>query len=397
MTKRPVSSHYLLRLARPVALGIVVLAVVLGAAIYFSSGKAGTKGVYHLGRIPLASEIIHEFVVYNPYPEHLIVSGVRSVHPDTNVMAYDPLIPAHGQGVVRVHLSPTTPGALQARFFIDYEGRRHGLRQLAFDGEVVSPNLPAPSAPLSPESLISASELLALSSLSGLETPVLVDMRGTEDFQRSHLPESLNMSSSQLKASLHLRDRRLILVGEDHGVLFPIAAQLQKAGFSSVRILKDGIPAWQALGAPLIGAERGLPVEISPAAFLQTGSQEGWHVVDLRTKDRPSPVSFPSVRMSQSELQSPEAIQKLRLRLSPSSKLLILSDQGANRESLRDFTNGMKGYSLSFVRGGAEALNRELVRMARSSIKPVTNSVNGTVTASNTRFSRSVGGCRSCP
>jgi hypothetical protein len=91
----------------------------------------------------------------------------------------------------------------------------------------------------------------------------------------------------------------------------------------------------------------------------------------------------------------PAAIQKLAL--PKSSKVLILTDQGADRESLRAFTEAMKGFPLYFVRGGATAINRELLQIARSQIKPVTTSINGTAIASNKHFSRSIGGCRSCP
>ncbi|MFA7345614.1 MAG: rhodanese-like domain-containing protein [Terrimicrobiaceae bacterium] len=378
------------RFAKP--LGVAVLVGLVVVAGYFATRKPAPSGSYNLGRIPLASEILHEFVVSNPFPDRLVLSGVRTTHPDATIVAYDPVIPPHGQGSVRVQLSPAEVGPLQARFFIDYAGHRHGLRQLAFHGVVAPPALPAQDATLAPDLLISASELLALLNLPGEQTPVVVDVRGAEDYQRSHLPESLNMPSFQLKASQHLKTRPLVLVGDGPQT----AAQLQKAGFESVRILDGGIPAWQALGAPLLGSERGLPAEISPAAFLQAASsQEGWQVIDARTKDLPLPISAPSTQVSMESLQSPDSIAKLGL--PKGSKVIILTDQGAGRESLHTFTETMKGVPLCFVRGGADAVNRELLRIARSQIKPVTASINGTATASNKRFSRSIGGCRSCP
>jgi rhodanese-related sulfurtransferase len=197
----------------------------------------------------------------------------------------------------------------------------------------------------------------------------------------------------QLKASQYLKKRPVIVI--DESLTTQSAAQLEKSGFESVRTLDGGIPAWQALGAPLAGSERGLPVEVSPAIFLQAASRDGWRVVDVRTKAQPLPISAPSIRVPLTSLQSPDVIQKLAL--PKSSRVLILSDEGAGRESLRAFTDAMKGFPLYFIRGGATAINRELLQIARSQIKPATASINGTAIASNQRFSRSIGGCRSCP
>jgi hypothetical protein len=138
-------------------------------------------------------------------------------------------------------------------------------------------------------------------------------------------------------------------------------------------------------------------VEISPTVFFQAGIRKGWRILDLRTQDRPLPIPAPSVRFPLVNLQSHDALQKLRMSFPESSKVLILTDQGAGRESLRALTDAMKGIPLYFIRGGGKAVDRELLQIARSKIEPVTTRINGTTTVSNRRVSRSIGGCLSCP
>jgi rhodanese-related sulfurtransferase len=369
----------------------------LGGASLFLFKETNRDGLYNLGGLSLGEEIIHEFLVLNPFPTELAIAAVRSAHGDAQVLSYETRIPPRGQGVLRVSVRPTRVGPLVAKFHIDYKGERHGLRQMGLRGDVAPPDLPRRSNP-GPSLVVSAPELLGLLAGEDDSTPIVVDLRGPEDFQRLHIPKSLNMTSSQLKASRHLTKRPLVLV--DEGQVSPstlqTAAQLEAIGFSRPRVLDGGVASWQALGAPVAGSDNGLPVQISPPASLEAAAG-GWTVVDLQTSASALPQSVAAIRLSASQVGDDAELRKLRESLPENARLVVLTDAGLEREALRGLAPALEGVPVAFVRGGAAALNREYLRMAAASAQPASARINGTASVSTRRVSRSVGGCSSCP
>lgn len=392
------SSALIARLVKPLAIVSGVAALVVGF-VYFLPKREAPKGSYGVGRMVVGEEIVHEFIIPNPYPEGLMVSSVRPSHPDSKVAFFETLIPGHGKGLVRVVVRPSEPGPLQISFSLDYGSDRKGLGKVALHGEVAPPELPKRVLAPDPKVTVSAQELLGTTSLKDSSLPVVVDLRSPDDFRRSHLPQSLNMRSSQLKASHHLKGKTLVLVDEG-AVSTPtleLASQLQASGFTSVRILDGGVPAWQALGAETVGSERGLPSMISPLAFLEVLPGEGWRVLDARTSGKPLPFAIPSSVVKMSSLSGDGDVKKFRQGMADSERLVILTDTGDGREQLRDFAAKMAGVPLFFVRDGAAGINREYLRISLASSVPVAARVDGTATASNKRVTRSLGGCSTCP
>lgn len=90
---------------------------------------------------------------------------------------------------------------------------------------------------------------------------VFIDARDKKDFEKGHIPHSLNApyfymerSYSFIAEKIHLTDT-LVFYGEDEKDIAPLrsADYYEKLGFKKTKIVLGGIEKWKALGLPLDG------------------------------------------------------------------------------------------------------------------------------------------------
>jgi len=377
-----------------------VLAICLLAigAWKLSNSRSSKSGSFDMGTLDLAIEATHEFEVYNAFPEPLVIGAVRSSHPDALIASFDTVIPAHGKGLVVVSVRPTCPGPFAAQFSIDYPGPRHAVRTMALHGDVRLPVLSHRAPPSAEEDLlISASEVLALSSTQDLNTPAIVDLRSVDEFQRAHLPQSLSIPLSQLKAITHLRSRPLVLVNE--GIVTvgtrETVESLKKAGFVSVKVLDGGLSAWNRLGSETTGSDRHPLARISASTYLEAIARDDSSLLDVRINDSVLPKPHKVIRLSLSQLATnPNALNKAS-GPDQANKVLVLTDDGNETETLREALSQHRDSLFYFVDGGAEAVRKQLLQIARNQIPASALKIDAST--STKRASRSVAGCTSCP
>ena len=98
--------------------------------------------------------------------------------------------------------------------------------------------------------VVTAKELIRRNS-----DAVFIDVRPLEDFQKCHIPQSLNVPAFAIKTKAFLKEKPLILVNEgyDFHELNSRLVQLKERNFENVRILAGGIVGWQQAGGSVTG------------------------------------------------------------------------------------------------------------------------------------------------
>jgi len=376
--------------------------LIAGGSLYaivwkLGGARSAIPGSFELHTLALAEEVIHEFEIPNPFPEPLMISGVRSQHQDAKVVAFDSLIPARSTGVIRVNVCPMTPGRFVVKLLVDYAGKHHGARMLGLHGHVALPKLQTDESEVPANLKIAPSQLLAELTLASEQKPVVVDLRPAHDFQRTHIPEAIHMPAEQLKVTGRWKSRNIVIV--DDGVISPETVETVRAlsalGFRSVKILDGGIPAWRAIGARLQGSHRGILTEVSPRTYLRAINNSDWAAVDLRNIRNPLPLPPQVITTKKGDISGKDFAREIRNRLDKSSKVLLITDDGQIPEGFSSSEDDWQGIPVYFVRDGSQGILREIIQVTQKSIPAATSKINAT--ASNHRVSRSVGGCLSCP
>jgi rhodanese-related sulfurtransferase len=112
----------------------------------------------------------------------------------------------------------------------------------------------------------------------------LVDVRSSEDFERLHIPGSINIRLFALKTKTHLKTAPLVLVNEGlrYTELENECRRLLKWGFQ-VSILDGGLPAWKRKGGQLAGDMLSLETMkiVAPQVFFREKNYENTLAVDI--------------------------------------------------------------------------------------------------------------------
>ena len=84
----------------------------------------------------------------------------------------------------------------------------------------------------------------------GLDAPQLIDVRDTDSYARSHIPEALHIPAYAIKTKGFLRNRDIVLMdaGWCNPVLERVCAELNESGWKSVKILRGGLSSWRRHG-----------------------------------------------------------------------------------------------------------------------------------------------------
>lgn len=108
--------------------------------------------------------------------------------------------------------------------------------------------------------LIQATELQQYISAPAIQRrPLLVDIRGQRQFQRSRIPGSHNIPAAQLLSG-ELPDADLILISNSENESGSVAEALHSQGYHRrIQHLAGGYRHWQTAGLPLEGSQHNQP------------------------------------------------------------------------------------------------------------------------------------------
>ncbi len=112
----------------------------------------------------------------------------------------------------------------------------------------------------------------------------IIDVRNPEDFERLHIPGSLNIPLYAVKTKVFLKSFPVVLINEGfhYSALQSECRQLVDLGFKAL-ILDGGLPAWKRKGGRLTGDPFALQdmKTISPRVFLPEKDSENTLVIDI--------------------------------------------------------------------------------------------------------------------
>ena len=100
-----------------------------------------------------------------------------------------------------------------------------------------------------------------LTQLINRDTPLIVDLSASADFEKAHIPGAKNVAMSQFdpetqKDLSKAKELPVVLVDKDGRGVGKAANRLIKAGFARVFVLEGGTYGWQAAQLPTAKGKR---------------------------------------------------------------------------------------------------------------------------------------------
>ncbi|MET4675566.1 rhodanese-like domain-containing protein [Luteibacter sp. ME-Dv--P-043b] len=100
-----------------------------------------------------------------------------------------------------------------------------------------------------------------LTQLINRDTPLIIDLSASADFEKAHVPGAKNVAMSQFDPETHkdlskAREMPVVLIDKDGRGVGKAANRLVKAGFARVFVLEGGTYAWQAAQLPTAKGKR---------------------------------------------------------------------------------------------------------------------------------------------
>ena len=100
-----------------------------------------------------------------------------------------------------------------------------------------------------------------LTQLINRDTPLIVDLSASADFEKAHIPGAKNVAMSQFdpetqKDLSKAKELPVVLVDKDGRGVGKAANRLIKAGFTRVFVLDGGTYAWQTAQLPVVKGKK---------------------------------------------------------------------------------------------------------------------------------------------
>lgn len=142
------------------------------------------------------------------------------------------------------------------------------------------------------------------------EHALVVDVRSADKFQKVRIPQSINLTKSELLSAGALKSRSLLIVdqGFSRTSLAQMCAKAEAEGFRNFRVLLGGLAAWRASGKQL----EGLPEHVAdlnsiePREFLAELKQNRLSILATETYSEPlEAISSPEVIVSKLDPELP--------------------------------------------------------------------------------------------
>jgi rhodanese-related sulfurtransferase len=130
---------------------------------------------------------------------------------------------------------------------------------------------------------------------------LLLDIREADDYKEFHIPNSTNIPFGRLKlrlAELDAYKGKPIMVIDHAGMRAPWAWDvLNKAGFSSVFIVKGGVAEWKSAGLPIETLDMQVPPQPEPQPQAEPPLQAEPELVSPQQVElQPQPQSAPQAQ-----------------------------------------------------------------------------------------------------
>jgi rhodanese-related sulfurtransferase len=206
------------------------------------------------------------------------------------------------------------------------------------------------------------------------QRPLLVDVRGRDEFEKFRIPGSIHMPLFALKTKLFLKSERLVLVNEgfNYRELERECRLLRSSGFSQVLIMYGGLACWHRKGGALEGdvfAPRELR-NMSPQDVFAERDYADWIAVDISES-----MSAESRRLMPRAVSVPyrgrpeDFRSSLGKTLRPHSRdslvsVLIYNTDGAYPEKVERVVREAAAGSVFFLQGGLDGYRSFLRQQA---------------------------------
>jgi rhodanese-related sulfurtransferase len=200
----------------------------------------------------------------------------------------------------------------------------------------------------------------------------LVDVRRQQDFERLHIPGSINLPLYAVKTKTFLKSSPVVLVNEgfDYSELQSECQRLAGRGYE-VFILDGGLPAWKRKDGRLTGDLLALDEmkAVSPQIFLRAKDYENTEVVDISlTRSDASNRLFPYAKhipiLHESNGSIPE-LKGLNKKNRPFQSIVILNETGEQYEKAEIMMNRL-GIEVFHLKGGTAAYQKYLAGLMLS-------------------------------
>lgn len=196
----------------------------------------------------------------------------------------------------------------------------------------------------------------------------LVDTRSPKDFEAVHIDGALNATPAEVRSKTFLRDRTLVLVGSGKAEqeLYAACAELKSRGFPHVKVLRGGLPVWQALGQATVGrgSDGAVPPSLSTAE-LWLEAQFDANLV-LVTPSRAVlrdqlPHAMPLAQVNASSIKSVLDRRRRELKNAPLSAVVLVTEGSTmGADTRRALMASMAPVPLLVYTQSAEVFMREM-------------------------------------
>ena len=199
----------------------------------------------------------------------------------------------------------------------------------------------------------------------------LVDIRQRELFDKSRIPNSINVPLYFIKTKTFLKESLIILIdrGDQYAHMEIEAKKLKELGFDAL-MLYGGINEWMNQGYPIEGNSevRNELQEISPPTFFMEKNYDHWLVIDL-TESQDAREILPqslSIPLSKDASQFIKQMKKAHKQNSSYPFILLVGKDGKEAEHVESVVLVSSMKNVYFLTGGADGYRKFLVNLAES-------------------------------
>lgn len=194
----------------------------------------------------------------------------------------------------------------------------------------------------------------------------IIDSRQKKNFDLVHIPGSLNAPLFSIKTKTHLKNRKLLLLGESYEIaaLENICLELKRTGFEHVRFLRGGIRSWLLSGSTLAGNSNLVTAapKIPAYALMQELGKSRWRLLALScAKKELEQQDWPGVEYVDRQPDGIQAIAEAIARSSSAESIALIacgSEPDRLYDELTVKLSTAQSKNLYYVDGGKNALDR---------------------------------------